>query len=306
MPRVTTDLGAVPETLLWNLHHRALEARRPDSVIHDPEAVRLVGEIDFPFSATFGESSVLAQAQALRARTFDREIRRFLSASTPRAADALAHAPAPTVIALGEGLETQFSRVDDGRVRWVTVELPEVAALREQLLPPAPGRQQLIACDVLAPDWITEVTAGLGPGGGPVLLTAQGLLMYLAPDEVHALLARLAVAFPGAALLFDAIPGWYSRATVRGRVETTEGYRSPPMPWGLDGAERARLLADPGIAELRDVAPDRGRGALQAHVLPALARIPPVYRALPFPSPHVLRFTSASAGGTPSVQRFGP
>ena len=26
------ELGAVPETLLWTLYHRASEARRPDSV----------------------------------------------------------------------------------------------------------------------------------------------------------------------------------------------------------------------------------------------------------------------------------
>ena len=285
MPRVTADLGAVPETLLWNLHHRALEARRPDSVLHDPEALRLVGEIDFPFSERFGDSAVLGQAQALRARAFDREIRRFLTAADG--------AGPPTVIALGEGLETHFARVDDGRVYWVTVELPEVAALRARLLPPDPGRQMLIGRDVLDPGWIAEVAAAPGFAAGAVLLVAQGLLMYLEPDDVHALLGRLAAAYPGAALLFDAIPRWYSDTTVRGSVRTAEGYRAPPMPWGLDRAERTRLLAQPGIAELCDVAPERGRGLLQAQILPALARIPPARRALPFPAPHVLRFAAA-------------
>src|SRR5262249_60049094 len=72
-------LDAVPETLLWNLHHRAAEARRPDTVLPDPRAVELVDTMDFPFAARFGPAApALAQWQALRAACFDREERRFL------------------------------------------------------------------------------------------------------------------------------------------------------------------------------------------------------------------------------------
>ena len=43
------ELEGVPETLLWNLYNRAVEARRPDAVLHDPLAVELVDGIDYPF-----------------------------------------------------------------------------------------------------------------------------------------------------------------------------------------------------------------------------------------------------------------
>ena len=66
---VAVDLTGVPETLLWNLHHRALEARRPDTVLHDPVALDAVAGIDYPFDR-FGSSPHLAEAQALRARRF--------------------------------------------------------------------------------------------------------------------------------------------------------------------------------------------------------------------------------------------
>ena len=86
-------LDAVPETLLWNLYHRAAEARRPDTVLPDPRAVELVDTIDFPFEARFGSAApALAQWQALRAACFDREVRRFLRRH-----------PDGTVVALGEG-----------------------------------------------------------------------------------------------------------------------------------------------------------------------------------------------------------
>src|SRR6185295_10912605 len=74
---VDPGLEGVPETLLWTLWHRALEARRPDAVLHDPLAVELVDRIDYPFAERFGAGS-LAQWQALRVRAFDREVRRLL------------------------------------------------------------------------------------------------------------------------------------------------------------------------------------------------------------------------------------
>ena len=101
--RVRVELGAVPETALWTLYNRAAEAARPDAVIDDPLAVELVGRIDFPFAERFGPPR-LGQWQALRARCFDRALARFLDAH-----------PGATVVALGEGLETQFWRVGERR-----------------------------------------------------------------------------------------------------------------------------------------------------------------------------------------------
>jgi O-methyltransferase involved in polyketide biosynthesis len=118
----------VSETALWTLYRRAAEAARPDCVLHDPMAIELVREIDFPFEERFGASATTwSQWQALRARTFDREIRRFLHDH-----------PDPTVVALGEGLETQFWRVNDSQVHWVSVDLPAVIELRRRLLPHRP------------------------------------------------------------------------------------------------------------------------------------------------------------------------
>ena len=112
--RTHVDLSGVPETLLWTLYHRAVEARRPDAVLDDPKAVELVGRLDYPFEERFGSRGALGQWQALRVACFDREIRRFLAQN-----------PGGTVVALGEGLETQFWRVDDGTVNWIGVDVPE-------------------------------------------------------------------------------------------------------------------------------------------------------------------------------------
>ena len=253
MGSVQVGLEGVPETLLWNLYQRATEARRDRPVLQDPRAVELVDAIDYPFAERFG-SGGHGQWQALRAATFDREVRRFLATH-----------PDGTVVALGEGLETQFWRVDNGTAHWLTVDLPETVRVRERLLGTAGGRQQVFAGSALDPAWMDAVDPSRG-----VLLTAQGLLMYLQPDEVHALVRAMAKRFPGACLVLDGVPPWFSQRTLAGRMRTRQGYVTPPMPWALDAGERRRLLALPGVEEVRDLVPPRGRGPAHGWVFPVI------------------------------------
>jgi O-methyltransferase involved in polyketide biosynthesis len=261
--RLPVDLGGVPETLLWTLYHRAVEARRPDGVLDDPKAVELVERIDYPFEERFGRGR-LAQWQALRVRCFDREIRRFLAAH-----------PDATVVALGEGLETQFWRVDNGRVRWVGVDLPETVALRARLLPDEPRRRS-VACSALDERWMDEIDTSRG-----VLVTAQGLLMYFEPPDVHRLIAACAERFGGGALLFDAMPRWLGAASRRGGIQAGGGYRPPPWLWAIDAAEERRLAGlDPDIVELRALRLPRGRGVIHGFVLPLLSRVAAVRRRM--------------------------
>jgi O-methyltransferase involved in polyketide biosynthesis len=225
--RLQVELGGVPETLLWTLYHRAVEARRPDAVLRDPKAVEVVERIDYPFEARFG-SGRLGQWQALRVRCFDREIRRFLATH-----------PDGTVVALGEGLETQFWRVDDGRVRWVGVDVSETVALRARLLPDEPRRRS-VACSALDERWMDGIDAS-----GGVLVTAQGLLMYFEQPDVHRLIAACASCDSGGRI-GDAVG--MEEASPAGRDDTTR-VRAESVPslcrFSRRGGVRRGRLVDP-------------------------------------------------------------
>lgn len=258
------ELGGVAETLLWTLYQRAVEARRPDAVLDDPLAIELVDRIEYPFAERFGRPAGLPQLQALRAKCFDLEMRRFLAAH-----------PEGKVIALGEGLETQFWRVDDGRVRWVTVELPEVVALRERLLPRS-DRQRARAESATELGWLEEIE----PGGG-TLVTAQGLLMYLEPERVHELLRAAAKRLDGGALVFDAVPAGLAARSRAGKLGGPGGYRPPPWLWGMDPAEERRLRElSPAVAELTRLPLPRGRGVVHGFLLPLAGATPGLRSAL--------------------------
>jgi len=90
-------LDGVSATTLWTLRNRAVEAKRSDGVIRDPWAITVFDAIDYDYDK-FGRAS---QFHALRARTFDAAAR-----------DYLATHPKASVVALAEGLQTSFSRLD--------------------------------------------------------------------------------------------------------------------------------------------------------------------------------------------------
>ncbi|MFE3197936.1 class I SAM-dependent methyltransferase [Embleya sp. NPDC055664] len=261
----TAQLTEIPETALWALYHRATEARRPDAVLADPLAVELVRSIDYPWQERFGVASPwLAQTVALRARCYDAAVRDFLDRH-----------PNGTVVALGEGLETQFWRVDNGHVRWITVDLAEPTALRGKFLPSA-ERQRTVVCDVREPRWLEEAA-----GSSEVMITAQGLLMYLRPAEVRELLAACAERFPGGSMVFDAVPRWV-RDRARSGQRAPGSRLKPPMYWAMDSGEHEKLrTAHPGISEVRDLPMPPGRGFVFRHVVPRAGRLPLVRRMRP-------------------------
>jgi len=214
--RIAANLSGVSETMLWSLHNRASETRRQDAVLHDPDSVRIHDLIDYDFDAHFGDP---CGSLAARAAAIDDVLRRWL----------LRH-PDGCIVSLGEGLETQAARVDNGRMRWCSVDLPAAIRLRERFLTPT-DRFQHVAASVVDPDWMDAVDASAG-----VCIVAQGLLMYLDPDLVSGLFSRIAHRFPGAEMVFDTVPRWFSELTLAG-LNQTPHYRLPAMPWGIDRDE---------------------------------------------------------------------
>lgn len=265
--KLKVELDGVPETLLWTLHCRAAEARRVGTVLADPLAVAVADAVDYPYRQRFGRPHA---ALALRAACFDEQVRDFLREH-----------PDGTVVSLGEGLETQFWRVDNGRVQWLSVDLPEAVEVRRRLLPDE-RRHRTLPCSALDARWMDEVDPS-----SAVLVVAQGLLMYFDEDEAMRLVASCARRFQGGRFLFDAMPRWLARRTgranplgalmMRGRSKGADTYRLPPFRWGAGVDElREELLAlDPRITRVRDVPFPKGRGLTFGFLYPRLANLRP-------------------------------
>jgi O-methyltransferase involved in polyketide biosynthesis len=264
-PTAKTDgtvLTGVSETALLTLWVRAHEARRPDSIIDDPMAIELADAIDYDF-AKFGFSR--RQDMAMRALAYDKRARRYL----------LDH-PKATVVALAEGLQTSFYRLNAADVgdefQWLTVDLPPMIELRRKLLP-ASDRVRMCAQSALDFSWMDKVDATNG-----VFITAEGLLMYLQPEEAMGLITQCAKHFPGGQMFFDLPPVLVKKLAPKG-MRSSKHYRVPPMPFSLTTTQLADLVNTvPGIKAVHDVPMPRGRGFFFKTVFPAFWHFGPMKR----------------------------
>ena len=259
-----TNLEGVSATTLWTLHNRGTEAKRSDGVIRDPWAVTLFDAIHYDYRK-FGKPN---QSHALRARAFDAAAIDFLKAH-----------PKASVVALAEGLQTSFWRLARAGVAdeltWYSIDLEPVMALRRQLLP-RNDRIVELAQSALDRSWMDQVKTVDG-----VFITAEGLLMYLEPEDSLSLIADCAARFPGGQMMFDSIPHWFSRRTLTG-LRLSDRYITPAMPFAMSADEGLALAGTiDGVRTARDIALPPGRGIWKYANLSALNRIGPVRRARP-------------------------
>jgi O-methyltransferase involved in polyketide biosynthesis len=178
------DLGQVQETLLIPLYARARDAARRHSVLHDERAASLVAGLEYDFSQ-FGGPALLGCV--LRSAILDGWVRCFL-----------ARYPAGTVVELGTGLNTRFERLDNGTVRWFDLDLPDTIALRRRFFADRP-RCTMLAGSVLDTDWFDTVAAA----PGPYLFVCEGVLAYLAGEQVRAVVSQLSGRFEQSMMAFD-------------------------------------------------------------------------------------------------------
>lgn len=239
MEPIPVDLSGVPQTLLWNLGRRAAAARA-SALIEDQLAVQVADRLEYDF----GDASQGARWHAVRVATFDEAVRRFLNQH-----------PGGTVVALGEGLETQFWRLDNGRVRWLSVDLPAVLDLRQRVLPQDP-RQDSYAGSALDLGWLDQLDVAQ-----PVLVSAQGLFPYFQRNEVHELIAAIADRLPGSSLVFDVVP--------ENMLELVRRLHGPERDqavelwlWLFNASERAALSQIKGVAAVRDLVPPLAPGVV--------------------------------------------
>lgn len=118
-----------------------------------------------------------ARAMARRVKAFDSIAEAFIASH-----------PDCTVINLGCGFDTRFWRIKNQGCRYVEIDLPEVIALKRQLIREQPAFE-LIGCSVLEPEWLDQV---MPAGNSNFLLLAEGLFMFLPENELKALFQRLA------------------------------------------------------------------------------------------------------------------
>ena len=256
-------LTGVSETALMTLNGRAHQAGLIDAIIDDPKAIELRDAFTKTYGVDYSKFGRRGQEMALRSLAVD-----------SCTIDYLRTHPKATIVALAEGFQTSFWRLDkavaDPQFRWVSVDLPPVIELRERLLP-ASARITNVGQSALDYSWMDRVDASNG-----VFITAEGLLMYLQPDEAMDLIRQCAKRFPGGQMFFDLPPTIIKKVAPNG-IRASKTYRVPPMPFSLSINQLRELVGTvPGLKAVRDVPMPAGRGFLFKTAFPAFWRFGPL------------------------------
>ena len=214
MTTLTPAFTKERETLLITLYARALESRSREPILRDELAEDLVRRLDYDFAKLKITQDDIVTA-AVRAFELDRWTGAFLASN-----------PVATVLHLGCGLDSRVFRVKPASgVTWFDLDLPDVIELRRRLYPEREG-YRMITSSVTEPDWLRDV-----PLDRPVWVVAEGLLMYLDPQRVTELLARLTARCSSGELAFDAFNSLGVRLARRHHgLEVAQA----SITWGID------------------------------------------------------------------------
>lgn len=186
------EKNTIQETLIIPLFGRKICAEHYPALFEDKEAERICNMLDYDFESKKKkmESAVgLFGALEVAQRHFDLmwEVRDYLKAH-----------PNAAVVNLGCGLDDTFRKVDNGRCLGYNIDMPDVIAIRNELLP-AGEREKNIACDLNDFAWMEQIENNDG-----AVFYAAGVFYYFKTEDVKKLIAEMAQRFPGGVLVFDA------------------------------------------------------------------------------------------------------
>lgn len=215
---IQTTLKEEKETLFICLRAKALDSQNKNSILHDTEADKILKSINYDFDKFKADSKFDDDLPNVwRAKHFDDWIREFIALN-----------PNAVVVYLGCGLDTRVKRINPpATVSWYDVDFPDVIELRKNFFTET-ANYQMIASSVTENGWIEKI-----PNDRPSMIVAEGVLMYLAPEEVEKLFHRLMNHFSHGQMIFDIFNKWIVQHSAKQMKKTTGAVHK----WGVDGLQ---------------------------------------------------------------------
>lgn len=185
--KIKPVLTGAAETMLQSFYARAKYSRTKNHKFYDAKATELVEKIDYDFSKA-EKDSTMSDGVIARTIVFDELVKDFIDKN-----------PDCTVVNIACGLDTRFYRMDNGKITWYNVDLPETIEVRDAIYGKS-GRVSTIGISALDPAWAEKVTKC-----GKMLFVIEGLSMYLTSEENAQMLSVIRDNFDNATVFFETI-----------------------------------------------------------------------------------------------------
>lgn len=221
------DLSGVEQTALLTVYAKAIESKSEDPVLQDEMAEALVEKLDTLIAAQDDE-----MARQLKQRTVDPRLTIHLPLRAKKydeyALKFLEKHPEGVIVNIGCGLDTRFFRIDNGQLRFFDLDLPNMIALKRELLNEN-ERYHMLGTSALDFSWMGQVSLLKQP----TLILAEGVFMYLPEEKVKQLVLELQRQFPESELVCELtnrtwVEGFWGKIAavkMKQRVKMSDGAR---------------------------------------------------------------------------------
>jgi len=170
-------LGDVQTTALIPLAVKANETLRKNARIKDKKAVEIIRTLNInteQYDKFMSHEGVIARTIML-----DRQLKGIIKKH-----------PDTVVVNVGAGFDDRFSRMDNGRILWFDLDLPDAIAARRKAFPER-DRVTMIAGSALEDEWCEQVKNSLADRKSKPVFIAEGLFMYLTIEQIRTFLEVL-------------------------------------------------------------------------------------------------------------------
>jgi O-methyltransferase involved in polyketide biosynthesis len=244
--KVKPILNGAAETMLQSFYARAQYSRKKNHKIYDAKAVEIVERIDYDFTNA-DKDTTMSGGVIARTIVLDELVNQFIAEN-----------PGCVVVNIACGLDTRFYRVDNGRITWYNLDLPETIEVRNQIFEPA-ERVSNIGISVLDSSWADCIQVR-----GKMLFVIEGLSMYLTAEENAKMLAIIRSHFDNAYVIMECLAKkWVHKEGVEQSIQKT----GAKFQFGADCFEDLGKAAE-GFHKVKDDNIIRGMTCLYPAVKP--------------------------------------
>ncbi|MBR0149245.1 MAG: class I SAM-dependent methyltransferase [Lachnospiraceae bacterium] len=180
-------LGDVQTTALIPLAIKANETMRKNARVKDYMAVEIIKTLGIdtePYDKFMSHEGVIARTIML-----DKQLKGIIEKN-----------PDSVIVNVGAGFDNRFARVDNGKILWFDLDLPDAIAARKKAFPEQ-DRVVMIAGSALEDGWCDTVKIALAASSSRPVFLAEGLFMYFTMEQIRTFLLVLKQNFPEGGIL---------------------------------------------------------------------------------------------------------
>lgn len=203
------QLGDVEETALIPLAVRASETARKKARIQDNKAVEIMRSLQI--NPKNLDKILTHECVVARTIMFDETVKKYIEKY-----------PNAVCINMGCGMDNRFSRIDNGKIEWFNVDLPDSIEVRRKVYAES-EREHMIPGSILDEAWCESI-----PDNRPTIIVAEGLFMYFSQEQVKQILDIISDKFKYGYLIVELM----NQSVMKENMHETVKYTDARFGWG--------------------------------------------------------------------------